>query len=219
MAAAHTLDTGKYRLLLAGRNKERLEALSAQLSCEHHIHIGDVREADDCKAMVDYVNAEWSGLDVLINNAGIGFIDPLDQGSLEHWHIMVDVNIKGVLNCLHAALPGLKERKGHVINLGSVASHEVFPNSGVYCATKHALLAISKSLKVELNGQVKVTTVSPGPVDTDFINKTTNEELHSNMKDYFATALRPEDIAAQIKHVIEAPDSVAINEVIVRPFR
>ena len=132
---------------------------------------------------------------------------------------MVDINIKGVLNCLHAALPSLRTNKGHVVNVGSVASHQVFPNSGVYCATKHAVLAISQSIQIELKGIVKITTISPGPVDTDFINKTTNEVLHDEMKDYFATALRPMDVAREIKHAIESSDSVVINEILLRPFR
>jgi len=158
-------------------------------------------------------------VDVLVNNAGLGFFDPLDQGELEQWHTMVDVNIKGVLNCLHAALPSLKRLGGHIVNIGSVASHQVFPNSGVYCATKHALLAISESIKIELMDQVRVTTISPGPVNTDFINKTTNEELQENMREYFATALRPEDVAREIIHAIETPVSVALNEIIIRPTR
>ncbi len=219
MASAKLLDTGNYRLLLAGRNQGKLSELSKELKCPHLIHKGDVRDYSDCLKMVNTCIGNWGKVDVLINNAGLGYFDPLVEGKIEEWHDMVDINIKGVLNCLHAALPSLKESKGHVINVGSVASHQVFPDSGIYCSTKHAVLAISKSIRIELNGQVKVTTISPGPVDTDFINKTTNEGLQEKMQEYFATALRPSDIAEQIKHVIEAPASVAINEVLVRPFR
>ena len=219
MATAKTLDTGDYRLLLAGRNEQKLSDLSKGLKCEHILHQGDVRDHSDCVQMVDKCISKWGRVDILINNAGLGHFNPLSEGTIDEWHNMVDINIKGVLNCLHAALPSLIANKGHVVNVGSVASHQVFPDSGIYCATKHAVLAISQSIRIELNGQVKVTTISPGPVDTDFINKTTNEEIHERMQDYFATALRPKDIADQIKHVIEAPASVAINEVLVRPFR
>jgi len=205
-------------MIIAGRNKDKLTELSASLSCEHIIHAGDVRDYSDCQRMVKTAIDSWGGVDILVNNAGLGYFDPLENGKIEEWHNMVDINVKGVLNCLHAALPSLKERMGHVINLGSVASHQVFPESGIYCATKHALLAISHSIRLELKGQVKVTTISPGQVDTDFVNKTTNEEIRSRMQDYFAAGLRPADIAAQILHVIQAPKGVVINEVIVRPF-
>lgn len=219
MATAKRLDSGHYRMVLAGRNRDKLDELSSKLQCEHFIHQGDVRDYDDCAAMVKSCVDRWGSVDVLINNAGLGYFDPLISGKIEEWHNMVDINIKGVLNCLHAALPSLKENNGHVINLGSVSSHFVFPDSGVYSATKHALLAISESIRIELRGDIKVTTISPGPVDTDFVNKTSNVEIRENMKDYFATGLRPDDIAAQIQHVIEAPVSVVINEIIVRPFR
>ncbi|NNC84141.1 MAG: SDR family oxidoreductase [Flavobacteriales bacterium] len=218
-ALAHALDNGAYRLVLSGRNKERLQTLTDSLSCEHLVHIGDVREYDDCQELVNSCLNEFGGVDVLINNAGLGHFDPLHQGKIEEWHRMVDVNVKGVLNCLHSAMPSLIEQRGHVINIGSIASHHVFPNSGVYCATKHALFGISESIRVELNGRVKVTTISPGAVDTDFINKTTNEEIHGNMKDYFASAMRPKSIAVQIKHAIESPEDSVVNEIIVRPFR
>jgi NADP-dependent 3-hydroxy acid dehydrogenase YdfG len=219
MATAKELDTGAYRMIIAGRNEDKLRQLSESLSCEHIVHVGDVREYSDCQRMVQTSLESWGGVDVLVNNAGLGYFDPLETGKIEEWHNMVDINIKGVLNCLHAALPTLKVRDGHVINLGSVASHQVFPDSGIYCATKHALLAISKSIHLELKGRVKVTTISPGQVDTDFVNKTTNDEIRTKMKDYFASGLRPSDIAAQIRHAIEAPKGVVINEIIVRPFK
>ncbi len=218
-ALALALDGGGYRLLLSGRNIERLEALSAKLSCEHEIQVCDVTDSAACAAMINNSKEQWGCLDILINNAGLGFFDPLDKGSLEQWHTMVDVNIKGVLNCLHPALPFLIDSNGHIVNIGSVASHQVFPNSGVYCATKHALLAISDSLRIELNGKVRATTVSPGAVNTDFINKTTNKKLHADMKDYFASAMDPSSIAIQIKHAIESPADCVVNEIIVRPFR
>jgi NADP-dependent 3-hydroxy acid dehydrogenase YdfG len=119
----------------------------------------------------------------------------------------------------HGCLPHLLESRGHVVNIGSVASHHVFPDSGVYAATKHALFAISESIRVELMGKVRATTISPGAVNTDFINKTTNEELHSKMKDYFASAMNPDSIAIQIMNAIMAPEDSVISEIIVRPFR
>jgi NADP-dependent 3-hydroxy acid dehydrogenase YdfG len=132
---------------------------------------------------------------------------------------MIDTNIKGILNFLHFALPELKKNIGHVINVGSIASHHVFPNSGVYSATKHAVFAISESIRVELMGQVKVTTISPGAVNTNFINVTTNEELLASYKEYFESSMHASTIAKQIKHALEVEDNAVINEIIVRPFR
>jgi NADP-dependent 3-hydroxy acid dehydrogenase YdfG len=218
-ALAKELDNGEYRIVLSGRNLQRLSELGASLNCDSLVQVCDVREYEQCKTLINSCIDKWGSIDVLVNNAGLGFFDPLDEGNIEQWLMMVDVNVKGVLNCLHSALPSLKEKTGHVVNIGSVASHHVFPNSGVYCATKHALFGISESIRVELNGKVRVTTISPGAVDTDFINKTTNEELHANMKDYFTSAMRPKSIAVQIKHAIESPADSAVNEIIVRPFR
>lgn len=218
-ALAKELDNGNYRMILSGRNRQRLDDLAAGLKCENVVQVCDVTDYSQCKELVMTCIDKWGSVDVLVNNAGLGFFDPLEEGNIDQWHTMVDVNVKGVLNCIHSALPSLKEKKGHVINIGSIASHHVFPNSGVYCATKHALFGISESIRVELSGKVKVTTVSPGAVDTDFINKTTNEQLHADMKDYFATAMRPRSIAVQIKHAIESPEDSVVNEIIVRPFR
>ena len=115
MATARTMDTGEYRMIIAGRNKAKLTELSDSLSCDHIIHVGDVRDYSDCQRMVQTSFDSWGGVDILVNNAGLGYFDPLESGKIEEWHNMVDINVKGVLNCLHAALPSLKERTGHVI--------------------------------------------------------------------------------------------------------
>ncbi|MDA0973195.1 MAG: SDR family oxidoreductase [Bacteroidetes bacterium] len=208
-----------HKLLLLGRNVEVLEKLKTELVGEHKVMACDVTDVAQCNAAIAEAKSGFGGVDVLINNAGLGYFDPLVSGNLDQWHHMVDVNIKGVLNMFHGCLPHLLETKGHVVNIGSVASHHVFPDSGVYAATKHALFAISESIRVELMGKVRVTTISPGAVNTDFINKTTNEELHGKMKDYFATAMNPDSVALQIMNAITAPADSVVNEIILRPFR
>ena len=208
-----------HKLLLLGRNVEVLEKLKTELVGEHKVMACDVTDVAQCNAAIAGAKSRFGGVDVLINNAGLGYFDPLVSGNLDQWHHMVDVNIKGVLNMFHGCLPHLLETKGHVVNIGSVASHHVFPDSGVYAATKHALFAISESIRVELMGKVRVTTISPGAVNTDFINKTTNEELHGKMKDYFATAMNPDSVALQIMNAITAPADSVVNEIILRPFR
>ena len=175
----------------------------------------DVRSYYDAKKVVDLTIEKFGIIDVLINNAGLGYFDNLAEGSIEHWQEMVDINIKGVLNYLHAALPALLDSKGHIINVGSVASHLVFPSSGVYCATKHAVYAITESIRMDLKGKVKATLISPGQVDTNFINITTNEEIKSNLREVFKSGLRPETVAGNILYAIESP--AVISEIIVRP--
>lgn len=218
MAVAKRAAKG-HNLLLLGRNVEVLETLKTELGGEHKVMACDVTDVAQCNAAIAEAKSSFGGVDVLINNAGLGYFDPLVSGNLEQWHHMVDVNVKGVLNMFHGCLPHLLESKGHVVNIGSVASHHVFPDSGVYAATKHALFAISESIRVELMGKVRVTTISPGAVNTDFINKTTNEELHGKMKDYFATAMNPDSVALQIMNAITAPADSVVNEIILRPFR
>ena len=132
---------------------------------------------------------------------------------------MVDTNVKGVLNTIHATLPELRSRKGHVINLASVAAHHVFPNSGVYCSTKWAVAALSESIRIELAKEVRVTTISPGAVNTAFISQTHNEELLSEYRDYFAAGLHPDLIAQNIVLAIETDESAVISEIIIRPNR
>jgi NADP-dependent 3-hydroxy acid dehydrogenase YdfG len=159
------------------------------------------------------------GIDVLLNNAGLGIFDPLENARLEDWHTMIDVNIKGVLNVLHATLPHLIESNGHLINLGSLASHYVFPNSGIYCATKHAVFAISESVRTELAKKIRVTTISPGSVNTPFVEQTKNNELLNQLRPSFAAGMPVEWVAQQILNAIEVPEGVNVSEIIMRPFR
>lgn len=192
-----------------------ISKLAMQESDQLLLISADVRSFEDAREVVKKTKEKFGSLDVLINNAGLGYFDNLEDGSIDQWHEMVDVNIKGVLNYLHASLPSLIQTQGHVINVGSVASHLVFPSSGVYCATKHAVFAISESIRMDLKGKVKVTTISPGQVDTNFINITTNKEIKDNLKDVFKEGLRAETIANNILYAIESP--AVISEIVVRP--
>jgi NADP-dependent 3-hydroxy acid dehydrogenase YdfG len=218
-ATARLLHAKGYQLGLMARSTDKLNKLAQELGDRCLVLTCDVTNYDDVKQSVLKFNQAFGQMDVLINNAGLGYFDTLVGGKIEEWHTMVDVNIKGVLNCIHVALPSLIEARGLVINLGSLASHQVFPNSGVYCATKHALIAISDSLRLELPDKLRVTTISPGSVDTPFINSTSNSQMLEQYKDYFAAGLRPEMIAQQILHAIEASAGGVISEIIIRPNR
>lgn len=216
-ASAQMLIERGHKVHLMGRHEEKLKNVVSALSGGCTYSVGDVRNADDCKKTFDEAIQQMGSVDVLINNAGLGIFDPLQQASLKDWHEMVNTNITGVLNMIHFSLKEIISRKGHIINLGSVASHHVFPNSGVYCATKHAVLAIGESLKVEHGKQIRITTICPGAVNTPFIHVTKNEELLKEYVPNFEKGLSPKDIAAQMVHVIEAPEGVNISEIIIRP--
>ncbi len=206
-------------LLDKGHNITAVSRNISKLAMEDSNHLllisADVRSYEDATRVVEKTKAKFGAVDVLINNAGLGYFDNLEDGSIQQWHEMIDINIKGILNYLHASLPSLLQTHGHVINVGSVASHLVFPSSGVYCATKHAVFAISESIRMDLKGKVKVTTISPGQVDTNFIQVTTNEEIKNNLKGVFKDGLRPETIADNILYAIESP--AVISEIVVRP--
>jgi NADP-dependent 3-hydroxy acid dehydrogenase YdfG len=218
-ATARLLSTKGYRLGLLARSTQRLEQLVSEFG-ENAVALPcDVTDYDAVREVFSNFISAHGDIDVLINNAGLGFFDPLVGGKIEEWHTMVDVNIKGVLNCIHVALPSLLNVAGHIVNLGSLASHQVFPNSGVYCATKHALIAISDSLRIELPDKLRVTTISPGSVDTQFIDSTSNPNMLLQYKEYFAAGLRPEWIANQIAHAIESPAGSVLSEIIIRPNR
>lgn len=218
-ATARTLHASGHTLYLVARNTSKLESLKTELSERIHVYSADVKDYAAVQTFVQDAIQKMGGVDVLINNAGLGIFDPVAQGKIEDWHEMFDVNVKGLLNCLHVALPHLIEQKGHVINLGSVASHNVFANSGVYCATKHAVFAISESLRIELPDKIRVTTISPGSVNTAFIDQTKNEELLKDYKSYFAAGMSPEWIADNIRYAVEAPENTVVSEIIVRPNR
>ena len=177
----------------------------------------DVTDYNSVKSMINEAEQLMGGYDTLINNAGLGYFDPLAEGKIEHWHNTINTNVNGLLNCIHVSLPKLIASKGQIINLGSVASHQVFANSGVYCASKWAVLAISESIKIELGGKVRVTTISPGAVNTEFIDNTENQEILDEMKPYFASSMDPKSVAIQIAHAAETPKEVVLNEIIVRP--
>ena len=219
-ATALALSNSPHMLVLLSRNEKKLNEIAKSLDCPVLVIPADVTNIEEMEKAFVSIEEKFGGLDILINNAGVGMFDRIDNAKLNEWHTMIDVNIKGVVNCLHFALPLLKKSlDGQIINVASVAAHQVFPNSGVYCATKHAVGAISKSLHLEMGKQLKITTISPGAVDTAFVDNTTNENMIGDLKKYFAEGLTPEVIAEQIVHCIEQPPNVTISEIIVRPKR
>lgn len=219
-ATARALSDSPHVLIMLARNEEKMKALAAEIDCISLVIKTDVTNVEEVNNAIAIIVEKFGGIDVLINNAGLGYFDPIDEGKLDEWHTMIDVNLKGLLNITHCCIPHLKASKnGHVINVTSVAAHQVFPNSAVYSATKHAVLAISKGLHQELQKDLKVTSISPGAVNTPFVEKTTNTEMIDDLRTYFAKGMQPTTIAQQIIYALEQPKEVSISEIIVRPGR
>lgn len=179
----------------------------------------DVTNVLDVKWAHSAMIERFGQTNIIVNNAGVGYLGRMDETDLKEWHKMFDVNVNGLLTVTHTWLPELKDKQGHIINIDSVAGHEVYPDGIVYCATKHAVRTISVGLEKELKGMVRVTNISPGPVETEFADHTTHPEKSAQMQDYFKNVLKSEDIANAVWYAISQPDHVAINEVMVRPFK
>jgi NADP-dependent 3-hydroxy acid dehydrogenase YdfG len=202
------------------RRKEALQALADECALYDggfQFITGDVRDLDTIKKAVKQAIDSFSSIDVLIPNAGIGYFNPLDEGTMEEWESMVDVNVTGVLRTIHTALPHLLKSKGHIINIGSVAARQVFPNSGVYCSTKHAILAMSEALRIEFSGKLAITTINPGAVNTPFIDRTQNEELKKEYRPNFDKGMSPDFVADTILKAIQAGGRGIISEITLRP--
>lgn len=219
LATTKILAAEGHRLLLLARNTEKLEKLKQELGDTISIASCDVTDYRRVASVVAFISSEWKQVDVLINNAGVGYFDTIEGGKIDEWHDMINTNVTGLLNMTHAFLPLLIASKGLMINVASVAAHQVFANSAIYCATKHAVFAVSEGLRIELAGKIRVTTISPGSVNTPFINSTSNQLMFEEYRDYFAAGLPPEIVAAQISHALNVPANAVISEIIVRPNR
>jgi NADP-dependent 3-hydroxy acid dehydrogenase YdfG len=157
-------------------------------------------------------------VDVLINNAGLMPLSPLDAGKVDEWEQMVDVNIKGVLYGIAAVLPIMREQhSGHIINISSVAGHTVFAGGTVYCATKFAVRALSEGVRLESNGEIRSTNISPGAVATELVDHITHETTSQHVRERYKMAIDADAIARAIVFAIEQPGDVGINEMIIRP--
>ena len=200
------------RLQCVAKECAKLSGKFIALSC-------DVRDAEQVKSVVKTMTDRVGGIDVLIPNAGLGHFNRIDDAPLEEWKSMVDINIMGVLNTIHASLPHLLKSKGHIINIGSVAARNVFELSGVYCATKHAVLALSESLRMEFTNQLAVTTINPGHVNTEFIEATNNSEIKEKSRVGFESGMTADFIAKAISDTIAAEGTAIYSEVTLRPDR
>lgn len=220
-ATAQLLAKENYKLILCGRRKERLDNLQQELSEYTQVVTleFDVRDKDVVKKSINLLPKAFQEIDILINNAGNAHgLDPIQTGSLEDWDAMMDINVKGLLYVSQAIIPKMIQKKsGQIINIGSIAGKEVYPNGNVYCGSKHAVDAITKGMRIDLNEHnIRVGGIHPGLVETEFSEVRFKGDTEKAEKVYQGyTPLYPEDIAEIIAFVISRPPHVNIADLMV----
>lgn len=210
------------RLLLAARRKDRLEELAKSLHERHGVKVLtaalDVRDRSAVEAWVDGLADEWRDVDILVNNAGLARgLAPLHEGDIQDWEEMIDTNVKGLLYVTRAVVPGMvKSGRGHVINIGSIAGHEVYPGGNVYCASKHAVTAINRALAIDTLGTgVRVSSVDPGMVETEFSLVRFHGDAERSQGVYNGIdPLTPSDVAEAVLFCATRPKNANVRELI-----
>lgn len=224
-AIAKKLARLNYRLILTGRREARLENLKKDLQAQFNIKIKtlafDIQNKDAVYQNIDALETEWQNIDILINNAGLAAgLSSIQEGDMEDWEQMIDTNVKGLLYISRKISPlMIARKKGHIINIGSIAGKEVYPNGGVYCSTKHAVDAISKSMRIDmLPYGIKVSAIHPGMVDTEFSTVRFKGDKEKAKAVYEGlTPLYAQDIAEAVEFILSRPPHVNINDMLIMP--
>ncbi|WP_089887098.1 SDR family NAD(P)-dependent oxidoreductase [Kriegella aquimaris] len=222
-ATAELFATKKFNLILCGRRQDRLDELSKALGKQTKVLTlnFDARDRNSVIKSINSLPEDFSTIDILINNAGNAHgLDPIESGSIDDWDAMIDINVKGLLYVSKAVIPKMIEKKsGHIINIGSTAGKEVYPKGNVYCASKHAVDALTKGMRIDLNQYgIRVGAVNPGAVETEFSNvrfKGDDEKAADVYKGF--QPLVAEDIAETLLFVVTRPPHVNIADLIVTP--
>lgn len=226
-AVARALAGEGAEVVLSARREDRLQSLAEELKkqgAQVHIEAVDVSDRAAMEAVAERLGA-LGGIDILINNAGTMPISPIINGRVDEWDQMIDVNIKGVLYAINAVYSGMAERKaGHIVNVSSIAARTTYPSAGVYAGTKHAVRAISETLRKEaIRFGVRVTDIQPGSVDTELPDSIGHEKIRgivkSNMYGEDAAMLKADDIANAVIYALEQPEHVDVGELLIWPTR
>ena len=222
-ATARRLAKNGAKLMLSARREDRLKELVSKIEQEGgtaKYQITDVTDRSGVEALAKATKDAYGRIDVLVNNAGLMPLSPLAATKVDEWDRMVDVNIKGVLYNIAAVMPVmLQQESGHIVNLSSVAGHKVFPAGAVYCATKFAVKAISEGIRLESDGKIRSTNISPGAVDTELTDTISHDETAKNVNQLYGVAIDADAIARAITFAIEQPGDVDVNEMIIRPTK
>ncbi|NMB51211.1 MAG: SDR family oxidoreductase [Bacteroidales bacterium] len=223
-ASAKKFGKNGYKVIITGRRKEKLDDLEKELSSMGAEVLSlnfDVRKRYETEDIIGSLPEEWKNIDVLVNNAGLAVgMDHIDKGNIDDWERMIDTNIKGLLYVTRAVAPLMVSRnRGHIINISSIAGKEVYENGNVYCATKHAVTALSKAMRIDmLKSNIKVTNIAPGFAETEFSlvrfkgDKERAKNVYKGME-----PLKAEDVADVIFFCANLPEHVCINELEITP--
>ncbi len=219
-AAAKMLAAAGARIVIGARRTDRLQRLASEIEeaggTVRHRAL-DVTDRDDVAAFARFAQSEFGRLDVMINNAGVMPLSPLAALKVDEWDRMVDVNIKGVLYGVAAALPLMEAQgSGQIVNLSSIGGHRVSPTAAVYCATKFAVRAISDGLRQETD-RIRVTVISPGTTTSELADSISDDTAREEMRGFRAVQIPAEAIAASILFAVSQPDDVDVSEIVVRP--
>ena len=219
-AAAKALAAAGARIVIGARRTDRLQRLASEIEeaggTVRHRAL-DVTDRDDVAAFARFAQSEFGRLDVMINNAGVMPLSPLAALKVDEWDRMVDVNIKGVLYGVAAALPLMEAQgSGQIVNLSSIGGHRVSPTAAVYCATKFAVRAISDGLRQETD-RIRVTVISPGTTTSELADSISDDIAREEMRGFRAVQIPAEAIAASILFAVSQPDDVDVSEIVVRP--
>ena len=222
-ATARHLAARGAAVVLGARRADRIAALAGELTAAGHKAIGvptDVTDRDQVRRLVDTAVEEFGRIDVMLNNAGLMPLAPLERLKLDEWDRMIDVNIKGVLHGVAAALPHMQARKsGHIINVSSVYGHVVDPGATVYCATKFAVRALSEGLRREVKPyNIRTTVISPGAISTELLEHIGEKDIQAESKEFVSKiAVGADTFARMVAFAVSQPDDVDVNEILFRP--
>jgi len=223
-AIAHKLAQQGYRLAICARRRDRLETLKSKLEAAGAAVLmqpADLRQEADILALFDHIRQTWGGVDVLVNNAGLGHKSPLMSGETEAWREMLEVNVLALCICTREAVEDMQQRgdRGHIVHISSLSGHRVPGASGVYAASKFAVRALTEGLRQELraaDSQIRVSAISPGFTETEFAEKYHNDADKAQQVYSRFPVLQAEDIANAVIYVLSQPEYVQVHDVLVR---
>ena len=222
-ATAVRLAREGHHLVIGARREDRLAAVAESIRNEGgsvEVHRLDVTDRADVTRFADTAAKRHGRVDVIVNNAGVMPLSRLDSLLVDEWERMIDVNVRGLLHGIAAALPHFQRQGGgHFVTVASIGAHGVVPTAAVYCATKYAAWAITEGLRQESDPSIRVTTVSPGVVTSELADTITEPGAAEAMREYRAHAIEPDAIAAAVSYALAQPPDVDVNEIVVRPAR
>jgi NADP-dependent 3-hydroxy acid dehydrogenase YdfG len=220
-ATAIKLGGEGHRVVLAARRTDRLNDVAEKINADGGTAVAravDVTDRDDVARLVDEAVSEFGRVDVFVNNAGVMPLSRLDALLVDEWNQMIDVNVRGLLHGIAASLPHFdRQGGGHFVTIASIGAHEVVPTGAVYCASKYAAWAITEGLRLESDPSIRVTTISPGVVESELADSISDPTAQEAMRTYRAISIPADAIAAAISYAIGQPPDVDVNEIIVRP--